>query len=966
MLGAVRVLSDGVVVDAGGAKQRGVLALLAIESPRGVPLESIIDGLWGEDPPASARNAVQVYMSGLRKAFGEADAHIERTGNSYRLVGAALDIDLATFTERVAEGRSALRAGSFERAADLLGKALAMISGDAFGGLERLPLHAACRESVQNTQHTARTELVDALLRTGRLPEAAAAAREAVQARPLDEHAWTLLATAQYHAGAQADSLATLRRLRSLLARELGVDPSPEVVGVEAAIFAQTLAAPWPEEVPDAAPTAPVLPALPDGIVGRDDVVERVAALLEPGRIVTIVGFGGMGKTTVALAVAHRMADELPVVHFSELHTETTAVTALERVCRDLGLDPGDDPVASLAGAPEGALLVLDNAEQVEGLGAALATVLDVVRLRLLVTSRVPLRTREEHVVRLEPLSTRGTDGRLSPAAELFLRRAEQVRTGAGRESAAAEQVCSILDGIPLAIELVAARTRALTVDQLLRRLRDGVIGAGRTADLPERQRSQAVVIESSLQALDPSACVLVDQLGSAGGWVTIDLLEAVFAEACPAADGDAFVDALEDVADLGLAQLDGNGRIRLRPPVLDEVVATAGSAIRSDADDRFGRHLERLVVTSAPLLRGPKATEVLGALIADGDTIVAALRTAVRRADTTRAAALVLALERFWMLTGRLVEGRRWIEKVRELPHGTSDLLRLDLLLGTYSNYLGDASQMPMLDAAIRRAELLDLPVDRLLVNAACCLAATTARIGDHAAAEEQATTAARLAESSGDDTLISLARDLGGFVAAYRGDHAAALAAVLAGIADARRAGDPYDLVALLGNASESLVELGRAQEAVDLADEAFALTRDLEVGPVVAGVLTLRGLALVCAQRTAEARGCLLEALRISRDRFPDPLTVAGIVTILAVAAAVEHDDPEAARLWGAGDAILADNGSDSSSYSGFLSTQLAALRARVGDSRTDTLRAAGAVAPDDLIDRMLGGTDGLSGP
>ena len=227
--------------------------------------------------------------------------------------------------------------------------------------------------------------------------------------------------------------------------------------------------------------------------------------------------------------------------------------------------------------------------------------------------------------------------------------------------------------------------------------------------------------------------------------------------------------------------------------------------------------------------------------------------------------------------------------------------ILRLDLLSGTYASYLNDPGAVEPLESAVTRARAASLPIDRLVVDGACCLAAVTAHLGDIDAAQRHARTAAELAAETGDATLVALARDLAGHVASYAGDAATALEATLAGIADARRAGDRFDIVNLLGSATESLVELGRTDEAVDVADEAFELTKDIDVGPVVTHILMMRGMALTQAGRIPEARGCLVEGLRIGTERFPDRLTVASILTILAVAASIEGDDAGAARLW-----------------------------------------------------------------
>jgi hypothetical protein len=375
--------------------------------------------------------------------------------------------------------------------------------------------------------------------------------------------------------------------------------------------------------------------------------------------------------------------------------------------------------------------------------------------------------------------------------------------------------------------------------------------------------------------------------------------------------------------------------------------------------DDCIGRHVAGRVGAVAHLLHGPDAPDGIRKLSHDHDAVLAALGHAIGCGHASRARTMVLGLGRYWLLSGRIVEGRRWIDAARTLAHDAEGRTRLDLLAGTYGSYLNDPGAVALLTESLADAERDGLAIDRLVVNGACCLAATTAHLGDLDAARRHARLAAALAEKSMDPALVALARDLAGHVASYTGESEVALEATLAGITDARRAGDRFDLVNLLASAAESLVELGRGVEAVDITDEAFELTRGLDVGPVVAHVLMMRGLALTQVERVREARGCLIEALRISQDRYPDRLIVGAILTTLAVAAATEGDDVGAARLWGSGDAVFADEGAVPASRAGaFLKSSLEAVSGRLGAERTATLQAIGAADPDDVVARLLG--------
>ena len=552
----------------GGTKQRAVLAVLALRSPRLATTDQIIDALWGTASPESARNAVQVYVSGLRKLLGQGVA-IERAGDAYRLVGPQLVVDASAFRESVAEGRAALRSGDAARASRLLGDALGSWVGEPLDGVQALPGLANASQLFADFRAATVLDHAESLLACGDFDSAAQEARRATQERPYEERGWSLLARAHYHAGRQRDALETCRAVRALLVDELGVDPSPGLTELENRILNQDLE-PHTGTAPEAVASEPEprrIPPMPDPFIGRDALVDEVTRLLDAAQVVSLVGLGGIGKTTVARAVAHRLAKGGRPVHISELATETVAQAAIERVCRDAGVDP-DDPAAALAGLGEGTLLVLDNVEQIDGFGAVLARCLAGSRVSALATSRMPLHLREERVVRVGPLPVGGADGELSPAAALFLEFAARVRPGLDLQAAAVpgERVGELLDGIPLALELMAMRTRVLTVTQIADRVERGVassLDGSRRADQPDRQVSLGSVVAQTVDGLTGRPRALLPWLASLEGWSSIELLDSVATEAI----GGDLVDALEDLADNGLVDLSGDGLVRLRIP---------------------------------------------------------------------------------------------------------------------------------------------------------------------------------------------------------------------------------------------------------------------------------------------------------------------------------------------------------------------------------------------------------------
>ncbi len=950
LLGAVGAASGADDVPLGGPKPRAVLAVLGLAAPRACSSDTIIDSLWGEEPPASARNAVQVHVTGLRKSLRPHGVEIERVGDGYALRG-PVSVDVDEFETLVSGGRAALRSGDVARSVQMLAAALDLWGGAPFGGIDAAPFTVGARPQLEGTRSAALSDLAEAHLRSGDPHAAACTAQQLLDDHPYDERGWITLATAHYWQGQQDLALQTCRRARDVLLDELGIDPTAALAEVESQILRHSLVDRTVAAAPVAAPPKPQLPALPQLVAGRDELVADVVERLRQGqRLVTLVGLGGIGKTTLALAVAHRLADEGQSVAFCPLETDVEPSAALDRVCRVLGVEPEDDPSAALAAARPGAVLVLDNAEQVAGFGTPLDELLAAApALVALVTSRRPTGARLEHAVAVPPLSAQS-------AQDVFLTHAERVRPGIGAGQAdAVQDLCALLDGIPLALELAAGRVRTLTPQQLLRRIEDqrtSVLDGSATTAVPARQASLGRVLREAYDALPAPARRLFELLGSYDGWVSIELLEASAQDWVPDT-----VEALDELVACGLVELDLEGRTRMRRPIR-ELAHSLGP--RGDLDARLVRQVVELATGSAPLLFGAGATQALHRLRRDEDALVVALSRATESEDAGSAAALVLALNRYWLLSGRLNEGRRWIQRAVELPgHTDASSARLGVLAGTYASYLNQPGTPTLLTDALERVAHVGLPVDRLMVNGWCCLAAYAAHHGDVPTAERAAREAAVLAELSDDPGLVALARDVDGHVAAYVGDHDRSLAANLSGIADAQRSGDAHDVVNLMVNAAVDLMYLDRLDEAIAYADEAFDRCARVDVGPLLGYVLLIRGSALAIAERPAAARGNLLEALRIARDRYLDPLATADILYALGACATQEMMDDEACRCFGAADAVYAEQGVTSAERlaAAIVRTQRL-VRDRVGDDRFATMAALGAADWDRAVDRLLG--------
>jgi predicted ATPase/DNA-binding SARP family transcriptional activator/Tfp pilus assembly protein PilF len=851
------VTDDGLVLLP--TKQRRLLAALLVRVGETRSTDVLIDAVWGEAPPASASSLLQVYVSQLRKAL-PAPVHIATLGSGYAIVLGEASLDAARFERLLREGKEAINDGNPALAASVLGRALGLWRGQAYGELAYEEFARGEAERLEELRRVALEERIEAELQLGRHVQLLPELRAVAAAEPLRERFQAQAMLALYRCGRQSEALDLYAGLRAHLHDELGLEPGVELRELQRRILQHD-----PEliTVPDAEVQPFRLPAPPNRLLGRERELEQLRDLLRRGdvRLLVLAGAGGSGKTRLALEAARELSDSFAngaaFVDLAPLRDPDLVVGTIARALGIQELSGQSLEALKAALRPRELLLVLDNAEHLRAAAPTYVELLAHARhLTLLVTSRAVLHVSGEHVYPVEPLASEA-------AVALFCERAHaadpRFHTGADEEEAI-RRICARLDGLPLAIELAAARAKVLSPPALLARLEQRLpILTGGVRDLPGRQRTLRDTIAWSYELLDETEQTLFSRLAVFPASFTLEAAETI----C-----DADLDTLGSLVDTSLVR-----QSERRLAMLETIREYAGECLQvSDERDQIRRrHLDFYLALAEeakteletwfprPAAERRSSTS-FERLELEHDNFRTCLDSARRLGERRLELRLASALGHFWAIRSHFWEGRKRI----------TDALARDP--GAPAGLRGHAQWYSALMACWQG----DFKTGRML-------------------AEE----AAAGYEATGDKRGVAKSLILLGVVSMGEGEFESAKAILEESLSIYERLGDELGIHVSMDELARVALEQGDFDEARRQFEAALAYFRTNEYEHRVANSLSDLGFAALGQADYEEARVAFEESLRQSSElgwKWNVAFELVGLAAVLTKAADLER----AARL------------------------------------------------------------------
>jgi predicted ATPase/DNA-binding SARP family transcriptional activator len=960
LLGGFRVEVSGRAVPAAAWRQRkaaAIVKLLALEPGNRVHREQLVDALWPDLDPEAAANNLRVALYFARKQLNDAGAptgaFLMREGTSI-LLGQMGTVwtDVEAFDLAAARAwRTSDPAAAVEAAASYSGDLLPEDVYEEWTESRRAALRASCL--------TLLARAAQAYEKRGNLDRAIALQQRVIGYEPAHEEAHVALMRLFAQAGQRGQAIAQFERLVTVLEREVGEAPEPASRTLLEAIRDGR----FPDHADTDAAAADRsedrglvshLPAPVDALIGREREVAEIRRLLATARLLTLTGPGGVGKTRLSVSVAHDLVAAFPDgAHFVDLapirdpDLVAAAVAQVIGVRETAGLTLVD--AIKVALHDKRVLLVLDNVEQVIEAASVVADVLAACpRLVVLVTSRIRLRLRGEQEYPVSPLAlpNNAHDRALETvtafsAVALFATRAREARPDFAvthGNLAAVAAVCWRLDGLPLAIELAAARVRVLSPEALLERLEHPLtLLTGGARDLPERQRTIRDTIDWSHELLSSDERALFRRLAVfVGGW-SFEAAETVGVQG----DDVDVLTVLGSLVDHSLVrreEVEGQPRFSMLVAVREfarEKLAEAGGGEAELTRRLHAEYVLAVAERAEPELTGPEQVTWLERLEAEHDNLRAALAWCREAGEPGAGVRLAGAVWRFWDVRGYLSEGRHWLEWSLSRKDGVDPSLRAKVLKGAaaLAHHQGEYDRA----RELHERELVEYRAagdERGVAQALGNLASVAVNQGDYKRADALFAECLVIFRGLGDRHAEGLAVNWLGAVASLRGefDHAAEL--YEESLELSRTTGNKQGIAFALVNLAETRENQGDVKRAVALYDQSLHLFRELGDARHTAFALQGLGQASLTRGDLDGAQRFLAESLALTHG-VGDKAAVAGSLERLAVVALAKGDVARAARVFSAADALRTAIGAPrSETFESDYSRSLDAVRTDLG--------------------------------